>query len=277
MHEEEQLHDDEKTGSDALQQAGEVFGQSAQSAMVVEVLCMDHLRKSSDTRDSYSEAANLCKPRKTHALIRDEAQVLSSADLKATETPHSGRSLPYLDLSVIPTDRTSLISKNAFEPKQPDLAAPKTMWDSLDSTSRNNATVLHELSPPEMSAARIERVETQASRLHKDAFEFLEVGDSCKDDGKVCPLFSKEITPKNQCLQETWKGQLGCYVKGPKIAVLIMEGGKDLAERWEEEESKLLSGICVPQFKHLIAQRQFFGLPLLLGSKNRNLERKYSR
>ncbi|CAL2263572.1 unnamed protein product [Prunus armeniaca] len=131
MHEEEQLHDDKKTGSDALQQAGEVLGQSAQSAMDVEVLCMDHLRKSSDTRDSSSEAATLCKPGKTHALIRDEAQVLSSADPKATETPHLGRSLPYLDLSVIPT----------------------------------------------------------------------EVGDSCKDDDKVSPLFSKEITPKNQCMQ----------------------------------------------------------------------------
>ncbi|CAL2262142.1 unnamed protein product [Prunus armeniaca] len=55
MHEEEQLHDEEKTGSDALQQAGEVLGQSAQSAMDVEVLCMDHLRKSSDTRDSSFE------------------------------------------------------------------------------------------------------------------------------------------------------------------------------------------------------------------------------
>ncbi|KAI5321653.1 hypothetical protein L3X38_030724 [Prunus dulcis] len=59
MHEEEQLHGDEMTGSDALQQAGEVLGQSAQSAMDVEVLCMDHLRKSSDTRDSSSEAATL--------------------------------------------------------------------------------------------------------------------------------------------------------------------------------------------------------------------------
>ncbi|CAL9023233.1 unnamed protein product [Prunus brigantina] len=116
MHEEEQLHDEEKTGSDALKQAGEVLGQSAQSAMDVEVLCMDHLRKSSDTRDSSSEAATLCKPGKTHALIRDEAQVLSSADLKATETPRLGRSLPYLDLFVIPTGRTSLISRNAFEP-----------------------------------------------------------------------------------------------------------------------------------------------------------------
>ncbi|CAL2250761.1 unnamed protein product [Prunus armeniaca] len=48
MHEEEQLHDEEKTGSDALQQAGEVLGQSAQSAMDVEVLCMDHLRKRSE-------------------------------------------------------------------------------------------------------------------------------------------------------------------------------------------------------------------------------------
>ncbi|CAL8142455.1 unnamed protein product [Prunus armeniaca] len=117
MHEEEQLHDEEKTGSDALQQAGEVLGQSAQSAMDVEVLCMDHLRKSSDTRDSSSEAATLCKPGKTHALIRDEAQVLSSADPKATETPHLGRPPPYLDLSAIPTgNRTSLISRNAFEP-----------------------------------------------------------------------------------------------------------------------------------------------------------------
>ncbi|CAL8127624.1 unnamed protein product [Prunus armeniaca] len=210
MHEEEQLHDEEKTGSDALQQAGEVLGQSAQSAMDVEVLCMDHLRKSSDTRDSSSEAATLCKPGKTHALIRDEAQVLSSADLKATETPHLGRLLPYLDLSVIPTEFLLADSRGTVEcnvdlnlssQTQPDLAVPKTMWDSLDSTSRNNATVLHEPSPPEMSAARIERVETHASRLHKDAFEFLEVGDSCKDDDKVSPLFSKEITPKNQCLR----------------------------------------------------------------------------
>lgn len=91
------------------------------------------------------------------------------------------------------------VDLNLSSQKQPDLAAPKTMWDSLD--SRNNATVLHELSPPEMSAARIERVETHASRLHKDAFEFLEVGDGCKDDDKVRPLFPKEITPKNQCLQ----------------------------------------------------------------------------
>ncbi|PQQ14860.1 uncharacterized protein Pyn_39558 [Prunus yedoensis var. nudiflora] len=82
MHEEEQLHDEEKTGSDALQQAGKVLGQSAQSALDVEVLCMDHLRKSSDTRDSSSEAVTLCKRGKTHAtetqVIRDEAQVLSS-------------------------------------------------------------------------------------------------------------------------------------------------------------------------------------------------------
>ncbi|PQQ11918.1 uncharacterized protein Pyn_32947 [Prunus yedoensis var. nudiflora] len=142
MHEEEQLHDVEKTGSDALQQAGEVLGQSAQSAMDVEVLCMDHLRKSSDTRDSSSEAATL----------------YSSGTVECN------------------------VDLNLSSQKQPDMAAPKTMWDSLDSTSRNNATVLHELSPPEMSALRIERVETHASRLHKDAFEFLEVGDSCKDD-----------------------------------------------------------------------------------------------
>ncbi|BBH04609.1 hypothetical protein Prudu_015797 [Prunus dulcis] len=130
MHEEEQLHDDEMTGSDALQQAGEVLGQSAQSAMDVEVLCMDHLRKSSDTRDSSSEAATLCKPGKTHTLIRDEAQVLSNS-CRTVEC--------NVDL-------------NLSSQKQPDLAAPKTMWDSLDYASRNNATVLHELSPPEMSA-----------------------------------------------------------------------------------------------------------------------------
>ncbi|CAL8109158.1 unnamed protein product [Prunus armeniaca] len=341
MHEEEQLHDDKKTGSDALKQAGEVLGQCAQSAMDVEVLCMDHLRKSSDTRDSTSEAATLCKPGKTHALIRDEAQVLSSADPKATETPHLGRSLPYLDLSVIPTEFLLAdscgtvecnVDLNLSSQKQPDLAAPKTMWDSLDSTSRNNATVLHELSPPEMSAV-------------------------CKDDDKVSPLFSKEITPKKQCMQlfseektsdifrsvttqpvaaasiasgqrrnssdvqpipasahfpsrtlslkpenlsemqhsdlpraiyrqylrhklvhdrvgfsldsceETWKGQLGCYVKGSKIALLIMEGGRDLAERWEEEQSKLLSGICVPQFKYSIAQGSSLDYHYFLGPK----------
>ncbi|XP_020421666.1 uncharacterized protein LOC109949784 [Prunus persica] len=151
MHEEQQLHDEEKKGSDALQQAGKVRGQNAQSAMDVEVLCTDHLRKSSDTRDSSSEAVTLCKPGKTHALIRDEAQDLSSDDLKATETPHLSRSLPYLDLSVIPTDSCGTVECNVdlhlSSQKQPDLAAPKTMW-SLDSTSRNNAIVLHELSPP---------------------------------------------------------------------------------------------------------------------------------
>ncbi|KAL6283674.1 hypothetical protein ACE6H2_014603 [Prunus campanulata] len=134
MHEEEQLHDEEKTGSDALQQAGEVLGQSAQSAMDVEVLCMDHLRKSSDTRDSSSEAATLCKPGKT------------------------------------------------------------------------------------------------------------------------------------QC-EETWKGQLGCYVKGSKIALLIMKGGRDLAEWWAEEQTKLLSGICVPQFKYSTAQGSSLDYHYFLGPK----------
>ncbi|PQP97607.1 uncharacterized protein Pyn_39916 [Prunus yedoensis var. nudiflora] len=111
----------------------------------------------------------------------------------------------FLDLHAQAADSCGTVKCNVdlnlSSQKQPDLSAPKTMWDSLDSTSRNNATVLHELSPPEMSAARIERVETHASRLHKDAFEFLEVGGSCKDDDKVSPLFSKEITPNNQCLQ----------------------------------------------------------------------------
>ena len=66
MHEEEQLHEEEKTGSDALQQTGEVLGQSAQSAMDVEVLCMAHLRKSSDTRDSSFEV--LCTDQFTLCL-----------------------------------------------------------------------------------------------------------------------------------------------------------------------------------------------------------------
>ncbi|KAI5341364.1 hypothetical protein L3X38_020638 [Prunus dulcis] len=90
MHEEEQLHDEEKTGSDALQQAGVVLGQSAQSAMDVEVLCMDHLRKSSDTRDSSSEATTLCKPGKTHALIRDEAQDHGGSNHSAKVWPANG-------------------------------------------------------------------------------------------------------------------------------------------------------------------------------------------
>ncbi|PQQ14866.1 uncharacterized protein Pyn_39564 [Prunus yedoensis var. nudiflora] len=260
MHEEEQLQDEENTGSDALQQAGKVLGQSAQSAMDVEVLCMDHLRKSSDTRDSSSEAVTLCKPGKTHALIRDEAQVLSSDDLKATETPHLGRSLPYLDLSVIPTDSCGTVERNVdlnlSSQKQPDLSAPKTMWDSLDCTSRNNATVLHELSPPEMSAARIERVETHASRLHKDAFEFLEVGDSCKDDDKVSPLFSKEITPKNQCLQlfseektsEIFRPATTQPVAAASIASeqrkILQLGGKN---NQPEQESPLLLGLSLPE------------------------------
>ncbi|XP_021833531.1 uncharacterized protein LOC110773327 [Prunus avium] len=260
MHEKEQLHDEEKTGSDALQQAGEVLGQSAQSAMDVEVLCMDHLRKSSDPRDSSSEAATLCKPGKTHALIKDEAQVLSSADLKATEIPHLGRSLPYLDLSVIPTDSCGTVECNVdlnlSSQKQPDQVAPKTMWDSLDSTSRNNATVLHELSLPEMSAARIERVETHASWLHKDAFEFLEVGDSCKDDDKVSPLFSKEIKPKNQCLQpfseektsDIFRPVTTQPVAAASIATeqrkILQLGGKN---NQQEQESPLLLGVSLSE------------------------------
>ncbi|CAL2263575.1 unnamed protein product [Prunus armeniaca] len=67
--------------------------------------------------------------------------------------------------------------------------------------------------------------------------------------------------------EETWKGQLGCYVKGSKIALLIMEGGRDLAERWEEEQSKLLSGICVPQFKYSIAQGSSLDYHYFLGPK----------
>ncbi|CAL8127627.1 unnamed protein product [Prunus armeniaca] len=50
------------------------------------------------------------------------------------------------------------------------------------------------------------------------------------------------------------EGTIGTLCYGSKIALLIMEGGRDLAERWEEEQSKILSGICVPQFKYSIAQ-----------------------
>lgn len=91
---------------------------------------------------------------------------------------------------------------NLSPAKQSDTAAPKTVGDSLDSTSRNHATVLHKLSPPKMSAERTGRVETQASQLHRDGFEFLEVGASCKDDDdKVGSLISEEHTSKNKCLQ----------------------------------------------------------------------------
>ncbi|CAL8160501.1 unnamed protein product [Prunus armeniaca] len=46
-----------------------------------------------------------------------------------------------------------------------------------------------------------------------------------------------------------------------------MEGGRDLAERWEEEQSKLLSGICVPQFKYSIAQGSSLDYHYFLGPK----------
>ncbi|KAM1308514.1 hypothetical protein EV1_010771 [Malus domestica] len=136
---------------------------------------------------------------------RNKAQVLSSDDLKATELPCVGQSLPYLHLSVIPTDSCGTdcnFDLNLSPQQQPNIAAPKTMGGSLDSTSRNHAAVLHELSPPQMLAVRNERVETQASQLHRDAFEFLEVGASCKDnDDKVGYLISEEFTSENKCLQ----------------------------------------------------------------------------
>ncbi|XP_068316832.1 uncharacterized protein [Pyrus communis] len=136
----------------------------------------------------------------------DEAQVLSSDDLKATEIPRLGRSLPYLDLSVIPTDSCGTVDcnfdLNLSPAKQPDADVPKTVGDSLDSTSRNHAAVLHKLSPPQMLAERTGRVETQASQLHRDRFEFLEVGARGKDDDdKVGSLISEEYTSKNKCLQ----------------------------------------------------------------------------
>ncbi|PQQ05341.1 uncharacterized protein Pyn_06630 [Prunus yedoensis var. nudiflora] len=46
-----------------------------------------------------------------------------------------------------------------------------------------------------------------------------------------------------------------------------MEGGRDLAERWEEEESKLLSGICVAQFKYSIARGSSLDYHYFLGPK----------
>ncbi|PQQ00110.1 putative chromatin remodeling complex subunit [Prunus yedoensis var. nudiflora] len=98
----------------------------------------------------------------------------------------------------------TMLTLNLSSQKQPKLATPKTMWDSLDSTNRNNATVLYELSPPEMSAARIERVETHASRLHKDAFEFSEVGDSCKDNDKIQNYDMKHREHQQNQTNKTW-------------------------------------------------------------------------
>lgn len=92
------------------------------------------------------------------------------------------------------------------------------MGGSSDSTSRNHTAVLHELSPPQMPAARNERVETQASQLHRDAFEFLGVGASCKDnDDKVGPLISEEFTSKNKCLPVSFVS-LAFWIFGDNLA-----------------------------------------------------------
>jgi hypothetical protein len=48
-----------------------------------------------------------------------------------------------------------------------------------------------------MVSVKNERIETHASLLHKDVFEFSEVGASCKDYDQVTPNFNS----KNKCLQ----------------------------------------------------------------------------
>lgn len=98
---------------------------------------------------------------------------------------------------------------NLSPAKQPDADVPKSVGDLLDSTSRNHAAVLHKLSPPQMLAERTGRVETQASQLHRDRFEFLEVGARGKDDDdKVGSLISEEYTSKNKCLQVRFESLL---------------------------------------------------------------------
>lgn len=98
-------------------------------------------------------------------------------------------------------DSSSTLDLNAdlnwSSQEQPVLAAPKATPDSLDSTSRSPATILHEPPPPEMVCVKNERIETHSSLLHKDVFEFSEVGVSCKDYDQVTPNFNS----KNKCLQ----------------------------------------------------------------------------
>lgn len=104
---------EEKAGNEALQQAG-ILDQSAQTVMDVKEESVDHLGTliSSGMKDSSAKTVSLCKqPGISHALVKEEPQVASSDDLKASATPHSGRSLPNLNLSVITTGRTSLISR----------------------------------------------------------------------------------------------------------------------------------------------------------------------
>lgn len=110
---------EEKAGNEALQQAGKVLDQSAQTVMDVKEESVDHNHLgtsiSSGMKDSSAETVSLCKqPGISHALVKEEPQVAStplSDDLKASATPHSSRSLPNLNLSVITTGRTSLISR----------------------------------------------------------------------------------------------------------------------------------------------------------------------
>ncbi|KAK9919290.1 hypothetical protein M0R45_027896 [Rubus argutus] len=203
------LMHEEKAGNEAFQQAGKVLDQSAQTVMDVKEESADHNHLgtsiSSGMNDSSAETVSLCKqPGISHALVKEEPQAAStpsSDDLKASATPHSGRSLPNLNLSVITTDSSSSLDLNAdlnvSSQEQPVLAAPKTTPDSLDSTSRSHATILHEPRAPEMVSVKNERIETHASLLHKDVFEFSEVGASCKDYDQVTPNFNS----KNKCLQ----------------------------------------------------------------------------
>ncbi|XP_062003976.1 uncharacterized protein LOC133721391 [Rosa rugosa] len=197
---------EEKTMNEALQQAGKVPDQSAQTLMDVKKESVDHLGTSLSCgmNDSSSETVPLCtQPGINSPLVKEEPQVLSSDDdHKAAATLHSGRSLPNLNLSVITTDSNSStmdlnVDLNLSSQEQPLLAAPKATLDSFESTSRSPATVLHEPPPSEIVAIKNERIETHASLLRKDAFEFLEVGASCKDYDQVTPNFDS----KNKCLQ----------------------------------------------------------------------------
>lgn len=105
------MHTERAINEEALQQAGKVPDQSARTLMDVKEESVDHLGTSlSCMKDSSSGTVPLC----THTqLVKEEPQVFSSDDdRKSAATSHSGRTLPNLNLSVISTGRTSLISRH---------------------------------------------------------------------------------------------------------------------------------------------------------------------
>ncbi|BBH04613.1 multidrug resistance-associated protein 9 [Prunus dulcis] len=141
---------------------------------------------SSEDYNRNSAVCHVCFVCSVGGNLKHCGKCLQSYNLQCLDKPHKEKKhievsgTRQIPIKTVPTNSCGTVECNVdlnlSSQKQPDLAAPKTMWDSLDYASRNNATVLHELSPPEMSAL-------------------------CKDDDKVSPLFSKEITPKNQCMQ----------------------------------------------------------------------------